>query len=131
MVRPLALQGLLHHGLVAPPVRLGPEGVDRRPLPQVQHSVLDAGLVRRPGHLTAQGVQLPHQMALAGAADGRVAGHVAHAVQVHGEAQGLQPQPRRGQGRLDAGVSRPDHRNITASRLIGLHSAIILPQSLL
>ena len=119
----LPLQGLLHHRLVASPIRLGPERVDRRSLPQIQHPVLDAGLVRRPGHLAAQGVQLPHQMALAGAADGRVAGHVAHAVQVHGEAQGLQSQPRRGQGRLDTGVSRPDHRDVAASRLISSHSA--------
>ena len=117
----LALQGLLHHRLVAPPVGLSPQGVHRRPLAQVQHPVLDAGPVRRPGHLAAQGVQLPHQVPLARAADGRVAGHVAHAVQIHGEAQGLQPQTRRGQSRLDARVARADHRNITASRLKSLH----------
>ena len=114
----LLLQGLLHHLLVAPPVGLGPEGVHRRPLTQVQHPVLDAGLVRRLGHLAPQSVQLPHQMALAGTANGRVAGHVAHTVQIHREAHRVQPQPGRRQGGLDPRVSRADHRNIAFSRII-------------
>ena len=85
----LVLQGGLHHPLVGAAVRLGPEGPDRRPLAPVQKPVLDAGLVRGPAHLAPQGVQLPHQVALPRAADGRVAGHVAHRVQVDGEAQGF------------------------------------------
>ena len=84
----LELQGVLHDLLVLPAVRLGPEGPDGGALAPVQNPVLDAGLVRRPAHLAPQGVQLPHQVALARAADGRVAGHVAHRVQVDGEAQG-------------------------------------------
>ena len=80
------LQGVLHDALVEAAVSLGPEGVDGRSLASVQDPVLDAGLVCRSGHLTAQGVQLPDQMALAGAADGGVAGHVAHGIHVDGKA---------------------------------------------
>ena len=77
---------MLHDLLVAPPVGLGAEGVNGRALAQIQHTVLDTGLIRRLGHLTAESVQLPDQMALSRAADGRVAGHVAHTVQIHGKA---------------------------------------------
>ena len=113
---------MLHDLLVPPPVRLGPEAVDRGALAPVQEPVLDAGGVRRPGHLAPQGVQLPDQVALAGAADGRVAGHVAHRVQVDGKTDGLPPQPGRGQGCLDAGVAGADDRNIIFSCQKRLHS---------
>ena len=109
---------MLHDLLILPPVRLGPEGVDRGALAPVQHPVLDAGLVRGPAHLAPQGVQLPDQVALAGAADGGVAGHVAHGVQIDGKAHRVQPQPGGGQGRLDARVARADDGDITVSRLI-------------
>ena len=92
--------------------------MDGGALAQIQHTVLDAGLVRRSGHLAAQGVQLPDQMALPRAADGRVAGHVAHAVQIHGKAHRVKAQARRGQGGLDPGVARADDGNIAFSRII-------------
>ena len=90
----LPLKRELHDLLVAPPVRLRAQGVHRRPFAEVQHPVLDAGFVRRAGHLAPQGVQLPHEVALARAAYGRVAGHVAHRVEVYGKADRLQPQAR-------------------------------------
>ena len=62
-----------------------------------------------------QRVQFPDQMALAGAADGGVAGHVAHGVQIDGKDDGLQPQAGGGQRRLDAGVSGADDGNIKLS----------------
>ena len=65
-----------------------------------------------------QGVQLPDQVALARAADGGVAGHVSHRVQVDGEADGLQPQSGGGQRGLNARVSRAHHGNIKCSRKI-------------
>ena len=111
----LPLQGVLHHLLVQPPVRLGPEGPHRRPLPPVEHPVLDAGPVGGLRHLAPQGVQLPDQVALAGAADGGVAGHVAHRVQVDGEADGPHPQAGGGQGRLDASVARADDGDVKLS----------------
>ena len=111
----LLFQGVLHDLLVPPPVGLRPEGPHRRALAPVEQPVLDARPVGGPCHLSPQGVQLPHQVALARAADGRVTRHVAHRVQIDGEAQGVQPQPRRGQGGLDARVARADDGNIVTS----------------
>ena len=84
----------------------------RRALAEVQHTVLNAGLVRGLGHFAAQRVQLPHQMTLSRAADGRVAGHISHRVQTDGQAHGLHAHPRRRQRRLDSGVSRAYHRHV-------------------
>ena len=112
----LLLQRVLHHLLVLPAVGLGPQGPYGGPLAPVQHPVLDTGPVGGLCHLAPQGVQLPHQMALAGAADGGVAGHVAHRVQIDGKAYRLQSQPGGGQRRLDAGVARADDGNIKLSR---------------
>ena len=108
----LLLQRLLHHLLVLPPVRLCPQRPHRRAFATVQHTVLDAGLVRRLGHFTAQSVQLPHQVALACAANGRVAGHIPHRVQADGQTHGPHAHPRRRQRRLDAGVPRAYHRHV-------------------
>mgnify|MGYP000140419512 CR=1 FL=1 len=77
------------------------------------------GLVGGLGHLPAQGVQFPDQVALAGAPDGRVAGHVAHRVQVDGEAQGGQPQPGAGQGGLNSRVAGAHHDHLVGAGLVG------------
>ena len=95
----LPFQGVLHVFLVPPPVCLGPEAPHRRPFALVQQAVLNAARVRGLCHLAPQSVQLPDQVALAGTADGGVAGHIAHRVQVDGEHDGLHPQPRGGQRR--------------------------------
>ena len=86
--------------------------MDRGALARVQHAHLDQGVVGREAHLPAHGVQLPDEMALAGAADGGVAGHHADAVQVQGEQSRLEAHPRRGQGRLAAPVARADHHAV-------------------
>jgi hypothetical protein len=57
-------------------------------------------------------------MALARAADGGVAGHVAHAVEIDREAHGVKPQARRGQGGFDPGVSRAYDRHVASARVI-------------
>ena len=110
---------MLHVFLVAPPVRLGPKGVDRGALAPVQHPVLDAAMVRCQAHFASQGIQLPDQVALAGAADGGVAGHIAHGVQVDGEEDGVQSQPGGGQGSLNAGVARADDGHVAFVNKIG------------
>ncbi len=99
----LPLERMLHVLLILPPVGLRAQGVHRRPLSEVQHPVLDAGFVRRAGHLAPQGVQLPDEVALARAAYGRVAGACSHRVEVYGKADRLQPQARRGQRGLYPG----------------------------
>ena len=103
---------MLHLFLIFPAVRLGPEVPDGGAFSLVEHPILDAGAVRTAGHLAAQGVQLPDQMSLAGAADGGIAGHITHCVQVDREAHGPQPHPRGGQGGFYPGVSRADDGDI-------------------
>jgi len=126
----LKLQGVLHHLLVLPPVRLGPQGPDRGALPPVQDAVLDTGPVGSPAHLAPQGVQFPDQVALSGTADGRVAGHIAHRIQVNGEAQGAQPHPGGGQGSLNARVARADDRDVKFSRVVVNHSKFLFGSDL-
>ena len=58
-------------------------------------------------------------LALAGAADSGVAGHIAHGVQVDGEEDGVQPQPGGGQGSLNAGVARTDDGHVAFVNKIG------------
>ena len=108
----LPLKRALHILLIAPPVGLRAEGVDSGALAKVQHPVLDARAVGGLCHFPAQRVKLPHQMALARAADGGVAGHIADGVQIDREHDRLQPHPRTGQPCLDPGVSRADHGDI-------------------
>ena len=125
----LPLQRVLHDLLVQPPVRLGPEAVDGGTLAPVQKAVLDAGPVGGLPHLAPQGVQFPDQMALPGAADGRVAGHVPHRIQINGKADGFPSQPGGGQGRLDAGMACPDDGDIILSRVKFSHIAVSLRQN--
>ena len=122
----LQLQGMLHDLLVMSPVRLCAQRMNRRPLAEVQHPILDAGPVRGLSHLAAQRVQFPDQMALPGSADGGVARHVPHAVQVHREADRLHPESGRGQRSLDPGMSRSDHGDITCSRCKSDHKRFLL-----
>ena len=124
----LALQRVLHDLLIAPPVGLGPQRVHRRAFAQVEHPVLDTGLVRRPGHFTPQRVQLPYQVAFARAADGGVAGHVAHAVKVDREADRVQPQSGGCQSGLNARVTCADDGDIAFSRVVS-HGSILSPLS--
>ena len=108
----LPLQDLLHPLAVFHSVCLGTAGAHRRALATAQHTVLDRRCVRNAAHLAPQNVQLPYQLALARAADGRVAGHVAHAVQIDGKAHRPCTQARRGQRGLASRVPRTDDGNI-------------------
>ena len=112
---------MLHVFLVFPAVGLCPEGVDGGAFALIQHPVLDAAVVCRHAHFAAQRIQLPDQMALAGAADGGIAGHIAHGVQIDGKEDGMQPQPGGGQRGLDARVTRTDDGHVTASSIVCCH----------
>ena len=57
-------------------------------------------------------------MALAGAADGGVAGHIAHCVQVDGEAEGAKAQAGGGQSGLNAGMACAYHGHIKYTSVI-------------
>ena len=109
------LQHMLHVVLVGAAVSLSPEGMDSWTLAQIQHPVLDTAVVGGNAHLTAQRVQLPDKVALAGAADGGVAGQIRHRVQIDGEKDGVTAQPCGGQCGFDARMTGTDDRNVTAS----------------
>ena len=117
---------VLHDLLIEPPVGLRAQRPDRRALAAVEHPVLDARAVGRAAHLAAQRVELADKVALARAADGWVAGHVADRVEVDGKDRRLQPQPRGGERRLDPGVPRADHGDIQFSRVKFLHTVSLL-----
>ena len=121
----LTLQRALHPLLILPAVGLRPEAPDGRAFPQIQQAVLDAAFVGGLGHFAAQRVQLPHQMAFPRAADGGIAGHIAHGVQIDGEYNGFQPQPRGGQSGFDAGMAGADDGNIKLSGRKSFHSVIL------
>ena len=92
----LRLQRFLHDLLIPSPVRLHAQGVYGGTLAAVEHPELNARFVRRFAHLAAERVQLPDKMPFAGAADGGVARHIPDAVEIHCEANGGKPEPRRG-----------------------------------
>ncbi len=114
LAEPQAGRGLeqaLHVQVVERFVVLAARGAYGRPLGAVEELEVDAGGVGGAGHDPAQGVDLLHQVTLGDAADGRVAGHLGHGLQVHGQQQGVGAQARRGAGRLDAGMPRPHHHH--------------------
>ena len=77
----------------------------------------------------ASGGEMAHEVALARAAYGRVAGHIAHAVEVYGEADDPASQPRRGQRGLNPRVARAYDNNIAFSGFVSLHTADYTPSA--
>ncbi len=69
--------GRLHGLAVELAVGLGARALHGRALGAVEQPELDAGGVGDAAHQAVEGIDLAHQMALAEAADGRIAGHLA------------------------------------------------------
>ena len=111
--------GLRQQRLNGPPIqaaiRLGPRTTDRRPLAAIQELEMNAGHIRRPAHDAIQRIDLPHQMALANAANGGIAGHFANRLQTMGQQQGARAQPRCRCHRLATGMAAADHHHIKLS----------------
>ena len=101
----LAFDRVFHIYAVALLVRLGAQGLYGRAFFRVQHPELNARGVDGAGHFTAQSVHFTHQNALRQSADGRIARHQAHGVEVHGEHHGARAHARGGERRLASGVS--------------------------
>ena len=106
------LDNPLHLHLVELLVGLRSGAVHGRPLGSIQHTELDAGSVDGAGHHATEGVDLPHELRLPHAADGRVAAHLADGVAVGREKGCLRSQPGCRAGRLHAGVAGPDHDHV-------------------
>ena len=71
-----------------------------------------------PGHFPSQRVDLAHQLPLADAADGRVAGHLRDRVQVLREQQRPRAHARGREGGFAAGVAAAYHRHVEYFRVI-------------
>ena len=105
----LGLEHAADGALVELPVGLRTRGAHRRSLARVQGAKLDAGLIGGERHGAAQGIDLLDQMALADAADGRIAAHLAQRLDVVGEQQGAQAHARSRQRGFGAGMAAADH----------------------
>src|SRR5690606_19175243 len=89
-----------------------------------EHAQLHAGGVRVDPHLAAEGVDLPHEVTLCRAADGRVARHHRHVPLAECEQKRAHPHARRRERGLTAGVARSDDDHVKPLR----HRRHLLPQ---
>ena len=112
----LVFQHVANGCLVQNPVSLGAGGAYGRALAAVEYPELDTGLVCSPGHGTAEGVDFLHQVALADATDGRVAGHLPQGLNVVGQQQGLRAHARSRQRSFSAGMATTNDNDIETGR---------------
>ena len=75
------LDRFFHDALIEEFVRLHAQRMDGRPLACVEEAPLNARTIRSNAHLAAESVDFADKVTLAGAADGRVAGHHCDVVQ--------------------------------------------------
>src|SRR5690606_9876685 len=101
-----------HGRFVEHPVCLRTGGANRRTLAAVEHAELDAPAVGCPGHGAAQRIDLLDQVALADAADGRVAGHLTESLDVVGKQQSTHAHASRSQCGFCAAVTAADHNDV-------------------
>ncbi len=118
----------LHRLAVKLAVGLGAGALDRGALAAVQNPELDAGFVRNTAHQPVESVDLAHEMALAQAADGRIAGHFADSGKAVGDEGRPRAHPPGSRGRLAAGMAAPDHDHVEAlvhgPYLVGLRAFV-------
>src|SRR5208282_6222111 len=75
----------------------------------VEGPELDARRVRVQGHLPVKGIDLLHEVSLAKAAHGGIAGHIRDSVKVHRQKKGFRAHARGSQRCLTTRVSRTDN----------------------
>ena len=126
---PLSLQQLGDRRAVELAVRLDARTPDRRPLAAVEHAPVDRRAVGRARHQPVEHVELAHQMALADAADRRVARHLPGVLGAEGQqpdarARGAprQPQPRSRHGRRRSPERRASRGALARSMFHVKHS---------
>lgn len=108
----LGLHELANGLAIELPVGLGAGRTHCRALAPIEDAEVDAGGIRRPRHHAPQGIDLLHKVALADAADRRIAAHLANGLDVVGQQQRARTRARRGQCGLGAGVSAANHDDI-------------------
>ena len=78
----------------------------RRALARVEHARLNEHIVDRAAHFAAERVDFAHQMPFARAADGWIARHHRHLIEMQRQQQRLYAHARRGQRRLAPRMAR-------------------------
>ena len=78
--------------------------LNRKSFGFVEQPELDSRDVRIDRHLSTQGIDLTHHLALGLAADRRIAAHLGNRIDVAGQEQGRGAHTRRGQGRFHSGM---------------------------
>ena len=106
----------LHLHLIELLVGLRSRPMHGRPLRAVEHTKLDARGVDRAGHHAPEGIDLPHELRLPHAADGRVAAHLADGVAVGCEQGRSGSESGCCAGRLHTGVAGSDHDHVVVVR---------------
>jgi len=105
----LGLEHAANRLLVELSIGLRTRGAYRGSLAGIQGAELDAGLVRRECHGTAQRIDLLHQVTLADAADRRIAAHLTQRLDVAGQEQGTLTHARSRKRGLGARMAPADH----------------------
>ncbi|MNS59720.1 hypothetical protein D3C72_926850 [compost metagenome] len=119
-IRRLGQFGL--HGLaVETTVDLAARAAHGGALGAVQQAELDARDIGQTAHDAVQSVDLAHQMALAQAADGRVAAHLANGLELLRQQQGAGARARRRGRSFAAGVTAADDDDVEGRRGGGTH----------
>ncbi len=108
----LCLQCSAYGTAVQHAIGLHARGAHRRTLAGVEYAELDTGTVGGLRHHPAEGIDFPYQVALADAADCRIAAHLSERVEVMGQQQGTCAQARRRQRGLGPGMATPDDNHV-------------------
>ncbi len=106
---------LEHRANLAPIQRaigLRARGAHRGTLARVQRAELDARAIDRARHRAAEGVDLAHEVALADAADRRIAAHRPERLDGLRKEERAPAHPGRGECGLGAGVAATDHDDV-------------------
>jgi hypothetical protein len=101
-----------HRLTIKAPVDLCPRTLYGWPLSAVQQAELDPCPVGHPAHHPVQRVDLAHKMALAQAANCRIAGHRAQCLDPQGHQRGRHTHPGRCRCRFSARMAAADHDDI-------------------
>ena len=112
---------LLHRRRIKLAVGLGARAAHRRSLAAIEHPELDAAGIRDPAHEAVERIDLAHQMALAKAADGRIARHRTNGRETMSDQRRLRAHAGGGGRRLTAGVAASDNNHVEA----GVHQKIL------
>src|SRR5690606_13929300 len=104
-------------------IRLRTGAAHCRPLSPVEEAKLNAGRVRDTAHDPIERVDFANKMALAEAANGRIAGHLANGFNLMRDQKRRRPKSRGGRRRLAARMAAADHNDIKSghetSRITG------------